>query len=104
MPRSSRRLGNIKTVIGTSSAIGRIIHKAYRGQLDVNEAVKFVQMLATHRDTLLMATLEQRMLEFESRLATDPTTRGVYVLPPVQKKEKAIDLTALVKGPPTDGE
>jgi hypothetical protein len=102
MPRS--RLGNIDSVCGVSSAIGKIIRKCYRGELDVNEGVKYVQMMAVHRDTLLMSHLEQRMLEFEARLATDPATRGVYVLPPVQKKEKVIDLTALVKGPPTDSE
>ena len=101
MPRS--RLGNIDSVCGTSSAIGKIIRKCYRGELDVNEGVKFVQMLATHRDTLLMSHLEKRMLEFEARLATDPVTSGLYVLPPPQKKpEKTIDLTALVKGPPSE--
>ena len=100
MPRA--RLGNIKSVIGTSAAIGRIIGKCYRGELDVNDGVKFVQMLATHRDTLLMAHLEERMIEFEARLATDPTTRGLYVLPaPTKKQEKQVDLTTLVRGPPT---
>ena len=74
--------------------------------MDVNEGVKFVQMLATHRDTLIGSHLERRMIDFELRLATDPTTRGVYVLPPLPKKpgKTVTDLTALVKGPPAEGE
>jgi hypothetical protein len=105
---SRTRLGNIDSVVGTSSAIGRIIRKCYRGEIDVNDGVKYVQMLAVHRDTLLMAHLEQRMLEIEAKVANDPASSGVFVLPPPKKpkkkEEKVIDLTALVKGPPTEAE
>ena len=86
-----------------------ISYSRYRGQANSDrirdEMAEADKMLVANRDTLLIAKLEERMLDFESRLATDPTTRGVYVLPPLPKKvEKAVDLTKLVKGPSTPGE
>ena len=104
MPRSRPRQYRQRYAAPAPPSV-KIIRKCYRGEMDVNDGMKFVQMLAANRDTLLIAKLEERMLDFKSRLATDPTTRGVYVLPPLPKKvEKAVDLTKLVKGPSTPGE